>query len=68
MKEHNKQPATLTSHTLRSLVVTPIDNAYLVQIETERGEFSYSFKSWRQVMIFLKTAGTLAKANSAEEE
>jgi len=37
------------------LVVRPIKNGYLVEVETESDDETYSFKSYRQVLCFLKT-------------
>jgi len=39
------------------LVVEPIANGILVTVSTDSEEFSYSFKSYRQVLRFLKLVG-----------
>lgn len=39
------------------MVVEPIANGILVTISTESEEFNYSFKSYRQVMRFMKLVG-----------
>lgn len=43
------------------LVVRPINNGYLVEIETETEDLSHAFKTYRQVLQFLKTVETITK-------
>jgi len=40
---------------IERLVVEPISNGILVTISTENDEQQYSFKSYRQVLYFMKS-------------
>ena len=40
-----------------NLVVRPIKNGYLVEIETENETITVAAKSWRQVIAYIKKVG-----------